>query len=119
MYTKLLSVIAILEIMWGTIFSVLCVLKMTLKDIMWTSTCGGLGDGWKNSLTQRHYARCGILYIVFGSLLQIYMVITENITLISFVVSFALAVIAPSIFTIWSTIVYSKQLKKGWQKLDK
>ena len=32
MYTKLLSVIAILEIMWGTIFSVLCVLKMTLKD---------------------------------------------------------------------------------------
>ena len=33
MYTKLLSVIAIIEIMWETIFSVLCVLKMTLKDI--------------------------------------------------------------------------------------
>lgn len=47
MYTKLLSVIAIIEIMWGTIFSVLCVLKMTLKDIARSSSLGGIGDGWK------------------------------------------------------------------------
>ena len=113
MYTKLLSVIAIIEIMWGTIFSVLCVLKMTLKDIARSSSLGGLGDGWKTNLTQRHYARCGILYIVFGSLLQIYMVFAGDITRVSFWIATVIVVIIPSVFAVWSTRRYLDQLKKG------
>ena len=111
MYTKLLSVIAIIEIMWGTIFSVLCVLKMTLKDIARSSSLGGIGDGWKTNLTQRHYARCGILYIVFGSLLQIYMVFAGDITRVSFWIATAIVVIIPSVFAVWSTRRYLNQLK--------
>lgn len=113
MYTKLLSVIAIIEIMWGTIFSVLCVLKMTLKDIARSSSLGAIGDGWKTNLTQRHYARCGILYIVFGSLLQIYIVFVENITRVSFGITVVIVVIIPSVFAVWSTRRYLDQLKKG------
>ena len=113
MYTKLLSVIAIIEIMWGTIFSVLCVLKMTLKDIARSSSLGGIGDGWKTNLTQRHYARCGILYIVFGSLLQIYMVFAGDITRVSFWIATVIVVIMPSVFAVWSTRRYLDQLKKG------
>lgn len=111
MYTKLLSVIAIIEIMWGTIFSVLCVLKMTLKDIARSSSLGGIGDGWKTNLTQRHYARCGILHIVFGSLLQIYMVFAGDITRVSFWIATAIVVIIPSAFAVWSTRRYLNQLK--------
>ncbi len=111
MYTKLLSVIAIIEIMWGTIFSVLCVLKMTLKDIARSSSLGGIGDGWKTNLAQRHYARCGILYIVFGSLLQIYMVFAGDITRVSFWIATAIVVIIPSVFAVWSTRRYLNQLK--------
>ena len=113
MYTKLLSVIAIIEIMWGTIFSVLCVLKMTLKDIARSSSLGGIGDGWKTNLTQRHYARCGILYIVFGSLLQIYMVFAGDITRVSFWIATVIVVIIPTVFAVWSTRRYLDQLKKG------
>ena len=113
MYTKLLSVIAIIEIMWGTIFSVLCVLKMTLKDIARSSSLGGIGDGWKTNLTQRHYARYGILYIVFGSLLQIYMVFAGDITRVSFWIATVIVVIIPSVFAVWSTRRYLDQLKKG------
>ena len=113
MYTNLLSVIAIIEIMWGTIFSVLCVLKMTLKDIARSSSLGGIGDGWKTNLTQRHYARCGILYIVFGSLLQIYMVFAGDITRVSFWIATVIVVIIPSVFAVWSTRRYLDQLKKG------
>lgn len=113
MYTKLLSVIAIIEIMWGTIFSVLCVLKMTLKDIARSSSLGGIGDGWKTNLTQRHYARCGILYIVFGSLLQIYMLFAGDITRVSFWIATVIVVIIPSVFAVWSTRRYLDQLKKG------
>lgn len=111
MYTKLLSAIAIIEIMWGTIFSVLCVLKMTLADIKISGKLGGIGGGQEANLAQRHYARCGILYIVFGSLLQIYMVFAGDITRVSFWIATAIVVIIPSVFAVWSTRRYLNQLK--------
>ena len=89
------------------------IVHMTLKDIARSSSLGGIGDGWKTNLTQRHYARCGILYIVFGSLLQIYMVFAGDITRVSFWIATVIVVIIPSVFAVWSTRRYLDQLKKG------
>lgn len=55
MYIKLLSVIAIIEIAGGTIFSVLGIIKMSFKDVVATQTCIAFDTVDESNLLQRYY----------------------------------------------------------------
>ena len=118
MFYKVLSALAIAEIAWGTVLSVLCILGMSLTDIMKTSTHGGLSNRWIETLQQRHYARCGISFIVFGSLLQIFLVFVNEINSNVFWIILAIVLVIPIIVCVLSTIDYISTKKNGWQKKE-
>lgn len=70
-YNDVMSAVSCVLTVVGTILSVLCVLKMSVKDVMYTRTCEGHDNAQFTVLEQRYYARRGIGVIIIGAILQI------------------------------------------------
>ena len=112
MFINILSAIAILEIMFGTILSILCVLGMKIKDIWKLDTLAGIGKNGENALTQQLYARCGITYIIIGSLLQIYLIFMDNISCMWFLALTIIVLIVPAIVSAIFKKKYDYEVEK-------
>ena len=112
MYIKLLSVIAIIEIAGGTIFSVLGIIKMSFKDVVATQTCIAFDTVDESNLLQRYYARCGIAYILVGSLLQILLIFYVPVLLYEFLIILFLSFSIPTIIYLEERNRYKTELVK-------
>lgn len=112
MYIKLLSVMAIIEIAGGTIFSVLGIIKMSFKDVVATQTCIAFDTVDESNLLQRYYARCGIAYILVGSLLQILLIFYIPVLLYEFLIILFLAFSIPTVIYFEERNRYKKELVK-------
>ena len=112
MYFKLLSALAIIEIAWGTIFSVLGIIKMSFKDVSATQTCAAFDSVDESTLLQRYYARCGIAYIIVGSLLQIYLVFVTPNVIYEFIMLLLFFLIIPTAIFMSEKKLYKLELIK-------
>lgn len=110
MYFKILSVIAIIEIAWGTIFSVLGIIKMSFKDVVATQSCDAFNSVHESNLLQRYYARCGMAYILAGSILQIYLVCYIPSKLAGFLLVMSLGIAIPTVLYVREKRQYDKEL---------
>lgn len=118
MFYNLLSAFSIAETAFGTVLSVLCVLKLSLRDVMRTSTYNGISETWMTTLQQRHYARCGITFILAGSILQILLLYISEINKILFLALLLAAVLLPVIISCVFTLKYFKIKKEGWKQFE-
>ncbi len=99
MYNDILSVLACLFNLFGTIFAVLSIVKMSFKDVMWTRTYDYFNNSEKAVFEQRYNARVGISIIFIGAILQVICIFYKNISFLWFII---LAGIANMIaVTIW------------------
>lgn len=112
MFAKILAVIAIIEITWGTIFAVLGILKMSFMDIRLTQSCKSFNSVDESNLLQRYYARTGIGYIVTGSFLQIYLTFMEPSEIKIFLLILTITMIVPIILHIKEKRRYNNELEK-------
>lgn len=110
MYFKILSVIAIIEIAWGTIFSVLSIIKMSFKDVIASQSCNAFNSVHKSNLLQRYYVRCGMVYILAGSILQIYLVCYIPSKLAEFLLVMLLGVTIPIVLSVKEKRRYDNEL---------
>lgn len=81
MYNDILSALACLFNLYGTIFAVLCIIKMSFKDVMRTNTVEYLIHSDETVLEQRYNARTGIGIIFIGAILQLVCIFYKNISL--------------------------------------
>lgn len=119
MIIELLTVLGIIEVAFGTILSVLGILRMSLSDVLKTSTYKGISDTWKSTLQQRYYARCGIIFIVAGSILQIVLVFAGRIKVCFLWIILGLVFIVPVIVSCILTVEYLKTKEKDWEEVKK
>ena len=112
MHNNILSAFSAIEIMVGTIISVLSILKMTLKDVMSSCTWGGIRDAWIVALTQRHYARCGIITIIVGTVVQIISIFV-TIKLAALLIIVIIGIIIPVTASVILTVFFKKTKKEG------
>jgi hypothetical protein len=119
MYFKILSVIAIIEIAWGTIFSVLGIIKMSFEDVVATQSCNAFNSMHESNLLQRYYARCGIAYIVAGSLLQIYLTFINPDMRCEFLTLLIAVITIPTAVYIVERDRYNDELIKIREKKEK
>lgn len=112
MFSKILSMIAILEIMGGTILSIFCVLGMRIKDIWKLDSLAQMGKNGERALTQQLYARCGIAYIIIGSLLQIVLIFVNKISCILFWTLVIMVLVLPTIASLVFKKNYDSELTK-------
>lgn len=80
-YIKMTSTIAAIEIVFGTIFTVLTVVKMSVKDLLQVGTTMEEYTKTEAAISQHFQARVGIIIIISGSVIQILMIWTRNKTI--------------------------------------
>jgi len=80
MCNDIISAFATCLNVFGTIFAVLCILKMSFKDAMQTRNAWNLDHGELGALEQRYYARSGIGVIVVGCILQLFAIFKKNMS---------------------------------------
>lgn len=79
MYNDILSALSCIFNDSGTIFAVLCVIKMSFKDVMQTKTVENFDHSEQAVFEQRYYARAGIGVIFIGAILQLICIFYKNI----------------------------------------
>lgn len=79
-YKNIISAFASFLNVFGTIFAVLCVIRMSYKDVMRTKEAYRLDHKEIDIFKQRFYARCGIKIICVGFILQLCVIFCENMT---------------------------------------
>lgn len=70
----------------GTVISLLSILRMSVKNIMWTKTVAAFDAKPLPLLEQRKQARIGIMLVVLGCASQIYGIWNKDITRNQFIV---------------------------------
>lgn len=118
MLNSILASFSTIEIAFGTVLSVLCILRMSIKDVMKTSTYGGISENWMATLRQRHYARCGIAFIVAGSALQVLLQFMLEVKMTWFWILILIAVLIPVIVSFVLTKKYIQTKRNGWKKYE-
>ena len=82
MYNDIISALASCFNVFGTVFAVLCVIKMSFKDVMRTREVWRLDHEELDVLEQRYYARAGIGIIIIGFILQLFATFLKNMSVI-------------------------------------
>lgn len=80
MYNDIISALASCFNVFGTVFAVLCVIKMSFKDVMRTREVWWLDHKELDVLEQRYYARVGIGIIIIGFILQLFATFLKNMS---------------------------------------
>lgn len=108
MWNDWLAVESAIWIMIGTIVSVLCVLKLSIKNVIHTVTCEGLRNAHLGVLEQRHYARMGISIIVIGTFLQIVSILWKKAGIFEFVLFSMISLLLMLILFVVFNVFYKK-----------
>lgn len=82
MYNDIISALASCFNVFGTVFTVLCVIKMSFKDVMRTREVLRLDHEELDVLEQRYYARAGIGIIIIGFILQLFATFLKNMSVV-------------------------------------
>ena len=80
MYNNVVTILSAVLICLGTMYSVLCVIKMSLKDILKTRTVEYFDNAEMPLIEQVYYARSGIIIIAIGTILQIISIAIKGIS---------------------------------------
>ncbi len=115
MYNDIISALSVCLNVFGTVFAVLCIIKMSFKDVMKTREAWRRDHKELDDFEQRYYARTGIGIIVIGGILQIFAIFFQNISLLEcLIVSIAAVAFAIIIIMIEKNRMnaYKKRAKK-------
>ena len=114
MYSQILIIVSSFIGVIGTVYAVLSILKMEIKDVLNTITYGGLETRDQDVLLQREQARIGIPLVVISWIYQsIFSLIKVN-TAYGFIASIVLIVI--SVFVdVRITIKRNKQFRNEYE----
>ena len=113
-YNDLLTAAATVMITFGTIYAIFCVIRMSLKDVIYTRTCEGLDNAQFTVLEQRYYARSGITIIIVGSIVQNIATLWKKISIQNFGIVLGCSIL----FIISILIIFRKKYKKEKRELE-
>ena len=82
MCNDIISALASCFNVFGTVFAVLCVIKMSFKDVMRTREVWRLDHEELDVLEQRYYARAGIGIIIIGFILQLFTTFLKSMSVV-------------------------------------
>ncbi len=82
LYNDIISALASCFNVFGTVFAVLCIIKMSFKDVMRTREVWRLDHEELDVLEQRYYARAGIGIIIIGFILQLFTTFLKSMSVV-------------------------------------
>lgn len=111
MYSEILVVFSALISVVGTVYSVLSILRLQIKDIVKTVTWGGLKSRDEEVLIQREQARIGVPLVVIGWIFQSLFSLIEVNTINQFCFSLVFM-----IFVVASEIIITRKMNENFRK---
>lgn len=106
MYSKFLSILAIVLGTIGTIKAIFSVLKMNLQDVLYARSVIGQDTSELATLRQVYDARVGIGLVILSGLLQVFCALYGRITCRIFLVVSGIVVLSAVIYWIFMYIIY-------------
>ena len=113
MYNDIICIIAIILGGVGTVKTLLSILKMRLKDVIYMRTASGFDTQELPALQQVYDARVGIVWVILSGGIQVFEKLYGEMDCNAFLI---LVVIITAIFVIWWYFMYHIY-KKGMIKL--
>ena len=114
MYSQILIIISSFIGVIGTVYAVLSILRMDIKDVLRTITYGGIETRDQEVLLQREQARIGIPLVVIGWIYQSAFSLIKVNTAYGFLISIVLIIISVAI-DVRITVKRNKEFRKKYE----
>lgn len=112
MYNTWLSVFAIVLGTFGTIKTILSILKMRLKDIIYQRTALGQDTEELSILQQVYDARVGIVWVILSGILQVIEKLCSEMNCNVFCIIFIITIMIVAIWWLFMRFIYRRSKVK-------